>query len=171
MSNSDFWVNFFFNLKIRINIKLNIKSFIYRFDSKIKTNPILLAYLEEIFHLLWNLEFNFRIIYFNGEFIIKTKLLSTFIKPCRHFKIKIRDCLRSHYLFFILLSKSNAVRNTTSSLYYFINNVISYWTIFETDYVYNTIRFDCVFRCQLLIDQFGLLQMWWLLCLPKANIW
>ena len=52
MGNSDFWVNFFFNLKIRINIKLNIKSFIYRFDSKIKTNPILLVYLEEIFHLL-----------------------------------------------------------------------------------------------------------------------
>jgi hypothetical protein len=152
VSYSHFWVNLFFNLKIRIDIKLNIESFIYRLDPEIKANPILLIYFEKIFHLLCNFQFNFWIINFNCEFIIETKLFRTLIKSCCHFKIKVGDCLGSYYFLLILLCKSNTIRNSSGSLYYLIDDIVTNWAILETDYVHHAIRPNRIFCCQLLID-------------------
>lgn len=89
---------------------------------------------------------------FNGKPIIETKLFGTFTKTSCHFKIEIRYSLGSNDFLLVFLSKLYAVRNSSCSLNYLINDIITDRAIFETNDINNTVRFYCIFCCQLFVQ-------------------
>jgi len=151
MPNCYFKDEWCFTLKLGINFESKFKALVYRFYSQIHTDPIFSFNLKSRLKFLRNNDSNMWVTGFNCQFIIITKLFRTLTKTSCHFEVQKRYGITIDYFLLFFLSKANTIRNSTCSLNDLVYDIITNRAILETDNIYNTVGFYCIFNSYLLI--------------------
>lgn len=83
----------------------------------------------------------------DGKSIIEAKLFGALAEPSGHLEVEEGNGIIVHVFLISLLFETYAVGDTTSSLDYFIDHVVTYRTILETYDVDHAVSLHCVFSC------------------------